>query len=146
MVPQARGEDEVRTLPIIRAMLWSSLWTRLSPRGFKERISPRRAVTKGEHDPLSSSIWVVQPRSQGSHLKLSSMPSEHDCYLALSWGRRWGGSTGERSSGLSCTLSVSICFSPPHPDPQFGLEIVTDALKLAGHHGETGSSSGSSVQ
>ena len=36
--------------------------------------------------------------------------------------------------------------SPPHPDPLFGLEIVTDALKLAGHHGETGSSSGSSVQ
>ena len=50
-----------------------------------------RAVRKGEHDPLSSSIWVVQPKSQGSHLKLSSMPNEHDCYLALSWGRRWGG-------------------------------------------------------
>lgn len=56
-----------------------------------------------------------------------------------------GGSTGERSSGLSCTLGVSICFSPPHPDPLFGLEIVTDTLKLAGRHRETGSSSRSSV-
>ena len=81
-----RGEDEVRRLPIIRAMHLDLTMDQ----ALTQLLSSRRAVRKGEYDPLKFKFWVVQPRSQGSHLKLSSMPGEHDCCLALSWGRSGG--------------------------------------------------------